>query len=87
MSEKGTNRQGERKYDNYNQNHSQNESKLTERLRTRSINKEIINQEITTEKLSDVEQKTNKTQNVMRLICPICDQYVKTGGECGYCQR
>ena len=31
MKEKGTNRQGERKYDNYSQNDSQNESKLTER--------------------------------------------------------
>lgn len=37
MKEKGTNRQGGRKYDNY----SQNKSKLTKRLRIRIINKEI----------------------------------------------
>ena len=41
IKEKGTNRQGERKYDNCNQNYSQNEPKLTERLRTRRIIKEI----------------------------------------------
>ena len=35
MMKKGTNRQDERKYDNYNQN----ESKLTEQLRARSIDK------------------------------------------------
>ena len=39
MKEKRTNRQGERKYNNHNQNIGQNESKITERLRTRSINK------------------------------------------------
>ena len=41
MKENGTNRQDEWKYDNYSQNDSQNESKLTKRLGTRSINKLI----------------------------------------------
>ena len=31
-------------------------------------------------------QKTNKIQNVIRVLCPICDKYVKTGVECWYCQ-
>ena len=47
VKEKGTNRQGERKYDNYSQNNNQNKSKVTERLRTRKVSTEIdINQEI-----------------------------------------
>ena len=37
--------------------------------------------------MADLEQKTNKTQNVMRDISPICDKYVKTGVQCGYCQK
>ena len=76
MKEKGTNRQGERKYDNYIQNDSQNETKITERLRTRSITKEIYkpgDKLLTAQNLSYLEQKTNKTQNVMRHIYPICD--------------
>ena len=34
-----------------------------------------------------MEQKPNKIQNVIRVLCPICDKYVKTGVEYGYCQR
>lgn len=44
--EKVTSRHGEKKCDNYSQNDSQNKSKLTEKLRTRSINKEIKKKEI-----------------------------------------
>ena len=42
---------------------------------------------LTAQSSSDLEQKTNKTQNVMTDICPIYDKYVKTGVQCGYCQR
>ena len=90
MKEKGTNRQGGKNMNNYSQDDSQNESKITERLRTRSINKEIIksgDKLLTAQNVLDLEQKTNKTQNVMRDICPICDKYVKARVQCGYCQR
>ena len=40
---------------------------------------------LTAHNLSDLEQETNKTQNVMKDICPICDEYVKTGVQYGYC--
>ena len=66
--EKETNGQSERKYYNY----SQNESKIIERLITRSISKEINKSEdqlLTAQNLSDLEQKTNKTENVMRDLC------------------
>ena len=90
MKEKGTNRQGGRKYYNYSQNDSRNESKITKRLRNRNISKEIIKSEdklITAQYCLDPEQKGNKTQNLMRDICPICDKYVKTGVQCRYYQR
>ena len=86
MKEKRTNRQNERKYNNY----SQNKSKLTERLRTRNITKQINksgDKLLIAPNLSDLEQKTNKTQNVMRDISLICVTYLKTGIGCGYCQR
>ena len=57
---KGTNRQGERKYNNY----SQNEPKVTERLRTRSVSKEMNksgDQLLTAQNSSNLEKKTNKT--------------------------
>ena len=41
----------------------------------------------TAQNSSDLEKKTNETQNVLRNICPICDKYVKAGVQCGYCQR
>ena len=84
--EKGTNRQGERKHTNY----SQNETKVTETLRTRSISKGINqsgDQLPTAQNSSDLEKKTNKTRNAWRDTCPICDKYVKTGVQCGNCQR
>ena len=90
MKRKGTNRQDEKKYDNFSQNDSQSQSKLTKRLTTRSINKETNkpgDELLTAQNLPDLEQKTNKTQNVMRDICQICDKYVETGVQCGYCQR
>ena len=83
--EKGTNRQGERKYNNY----SQNETKVTERLRTRSISKEKNksgDQLLTAQNSSNLEKNKQNT-NVLRDTCPICDKYVKTGVQCGYCQR
>ena len=58
--EKGNNRQGERKYNNY----SQNETKVTERLRTRSVSKEMNksgDQLLTAQNSSNLEKKTNKT--------------------------
>ena len=88
IKEKGTNRKGERKYYDYSQNDSQNESKVTGRLRSRSISKEMIKSEdklLIAQNSLDMEQKTNKTQNVMRGICPICDRYVKPGVQRGYC--
>ena len=72
---KGTNRQGERKYNNYRQN----ETKVTERLRTRSVSKEMNksgDQLLTAQNSSNLEKKTNKTWNVFRDTCPICDKYV-----------
>ena len=84
--EKGTNRQGERKPTDY----SQNETKVTETLRNRSISKEINksgDQLPTAQNSSDLEKKTNETRNAWRDACPICDKYVKTGVQCGYCQR
>ena len=86
MEEKGTNRQSERKYDNYNQNNSKNESKITDTLRTRRISKSR-DKLLTAHNSSDLEQRKNKTQNVIRDILPICDKYVKTGVQCGYCLR
>ena len=86
MKEKGTNRHSERKYDY----HSQNESHITKRLRNRSKNKEINKSRdklLTAQNLSDLEQKTNKKQNVMRHICAIGDKYIKTGIQCGNYQR
>ena len=90
MKEKGTSRQGERKYDNYSQNDSENESTLTESLRTRSKNKDTNksgDKLLIAQNLSDLEQKTNKTQNVMSDICPIFEKYVKTAVQCCYCKR
>ena len=84
--EKGTNRQGERKYNNY----SQNEPKVTERLRTRSVSKEMNksgDQLLTAQNSSNLEKKTKEIRNVLRDTCPICDKYVKTGVQYGYCQR
>ena len=76
--EKGNNRQGERKYNNY----SQNETKVTERLRTRSIGKKINksgDQLRTAQNSLDLEKKTNETRNVVRGTCCICEKHVKTG--------
>ena len=76
--EKGNNRQGERKYNNY----SQNETKVTERLRTRSIGKKINksgDQLRTAQNSLDLEKKTNETRNVARGTCCICEKHVKTG--------
>ena len=84
--EKGTYRQGKRKYNNY----SQNETKVTERLRTRSVSKEMNksgDRLPTAQNSSELEKKTIETQNVLRDICPIYDKYVKTVVQCGYCQR
>ena len=86
MKDKGTNRQGERAFHNYSQNSSQNELKITERLRTRSISKSG-DKLLTAQNSSDVEQKKNKTQNFMRDICLIYEKYVQTTVQCGYCQR
>ena len=83
---KATNRQGKRKHNKY----SQNETKVTERLRTRRLSKEMNksgDQLSTAPNSSDLEKKTNETRNVWRDTCPICDKYVKTGVQCGYCQR
>ena len=85
-TEEGANRQGERKYYNY----GQNETKVTERLRTRSVRKEMNksgDQLPTAQNSSNLEKKTNETRNVLRDTCPICDKYVKAGVQCGYCQR
>ena len=41
----------------------------------------------TAQNSSDLEKKTNETRNVWTDTCPICDKYVKTGVQCGYCQR
>ena len=90
MKEKGTNRQGEKKCYNYSQNDSQKESKITEKLITRSISKEIVksgDKLLRVQNSLDLEHKTNKTQNVMKDICPICDKCIKTGVQCLYCQR
>ena len=76
--EMGTNRQGERKHNNY----SQNETKVTERLRTRSIGKKINksgDQLRTAQNSLDLEKKTNETRNVVRGTCCICEKHVKTG--------
>ena len=57
--EKGNNRQGERKYNNY----SQNETKVTERLRTRSVSKEMNksgDQLPTAQNSSDLEKRQTK---------------------------
>ena len=57
---KGPNRQGERKYNNYNQN----KIKVTEQLRTNSISKEMNrsgDQLPTAQNSSDLEKITNKT--------------------------
>ena len=84
--QKGTNGQSAKKYNHY----SQNETKVTERIRTRSVSKEMNksgDQLPTAENSSDLEKKTNKTHHVLRDICPICDKYVKTGVQCGDCQR
>ena len=84
--EKGTNRQGERKYNNYNQN----ETKVTERLRTRSVSKEMNksgDQLLTAQNSSNLEKKTKKIRNVLRDACPICDKHIKTGVQYGYCLR
>ena len=84
--EKGNNRQGERKYNNY----SQNETKVTERLRTRSVSKEMNksgDQLLTAQNSSNLEKKTKEIRNVLRDTCPICDKYVKPGVRYGYCQR
>ena len=72
------------------QNDSQEESKVTEKLRTRSISKEIVksgDKLLRAQNSLDLEHKTNKTQNVIRDICPICDKCIKTGVQCLYCQR
>ena len=64
---KGTNRQCERKYNNY----SQNETKVKERLRTRSVSIEMNKSEDqlpTAQNSSDLEKKKNETQNVLRDI-------------------
>ena len=57
--EKGTNRQRERKYNNY----SQNETKVTENARTRNGSKEMnksLDQLPTAQNSSDLEKKTNQ---------------------------
>ena len=57
---KGTNRQRERKYNNY----SQNETKVTEQLRTKSISKEMNksrDQLPTAQNSSGLKKITNKT--------------------------
>ena len=54
-----------------------------ERLRTRSISKEMNksgDQLPTAQNSSDLEKKTKK-------ICPVYDKYVKAGVQCGYYQR
>ena len=84
--EKETNRQGERKYYIYRQN----EMKVTERLRTRSVSKEMNksgDKLPTGQNSSDLEKMTNETRNVLRDTCPICDKSVKRRIQCGYCQR
>ena len=83
--EKETNKQGERKNNNY----SKNETKVTERLRTRSVSKEMNesgDQLPVAQNSSDLGKKTNEIQNAIRDICPVCDKYDKTGVQCGYCQ-
>ena len=64
--------------------------KVTERLRTRSVSKEMnkLGDKLPTgQNSSDLEKMTNETRNVLRDTCPICDKYVKRGVRCGYCQR
>ena len=56
--------------------------KVTERLRTRSISKETNksgDQLPTAQEFIRSEKKTNKTRNVLKDTCPICDKYVTTG--------
>ena len=63
--EKGTKRQGERKYNNY----SQNETKVTERLRTRSVSKDKNksgDQLLTAQNSSNLEKNKQNTKCLER---------------------
>ena len=85
--EKGTNRQCERKYNNY----SQNETKVTERLRTRSVSIEMNKSEDqlpnSSKFIRSGKKEKRNTKCLERHTRPICDKYVKIGVHCGYCQR